>query len=283
MNRLKAVKRLLESLVDSDYIGHTVDLDIKIDHDTKKRSDWREVILLSQGFNWPHGEKNVILEDQNRGLAYQFTHAWTPPEDNKEYAMILEDDNAVSPMWYRWVRRMWEHYGHLPHIAAVTLQHHSLCPRGGASKPIVNNNEPFAFRLLGSWGFGPSPTHWRMFQAEGLDVKDPSVPGLITTSWYNLWKTKKPGSMWTQHYIYMSHHKGWFTIYLTPNSRESMVANYREAGEHYDQSQGADFRVVSKWKEAWDTRPAKLNYYDWGCEKLGSPHGVSPDGLSVVS
>ena len=55
---------------------------------------------------------------------------------------------------------------------------------------IINDHEPFLYRLVGTWAFSPHPKHWREFLDwfNSLDNEnfDPYVPGLITSDWLHM-------------------------------------------------------------------------------------------------
>ena len=56
---------------------------------------------------------------------------------------------------------------------------------------IINNHEPFLYKLVGTWAFSPHPKNWRLFldwfnSIEDVDTFDPYVPGIVTSDWLHM-------------------------------------------------------------------------------------------------
>lgn len=58
---------------------------------------------------------------------------------------------------------------------------------------LVNNYQPFLYKLVGTWAFAPHPKKWREFLDwfNSLDSEkfDPYVPGLVTSDWLHMHTT----------------------------------------------------------------------------------------------
>mmetsp|Transcript_5391 Transcript_5391/g.10826 ORF Transcript_5391/g.10826 Transcript_5391/m.10826 type:complete len:446 (+) Transcript_5391:77-1414(+) len=263
--RHASLGRLLQSLKETDYVGDVVDLDIKIDGGSG--ADWDKSIQVANDFGWSQGRKRVLVSEENKGLAHAWFSAWNPPSED-HHAIFLEDDIEVSPVWYRWIKLMYKEYGHLPYMAGASLQHQTLRATDGGKESIKNNNEPFGYKLLGSWGFSPHPKHWKEFLALDRNTVNPDVKGLITSSWF---KAVKKGSMWTQYFIWFSEKHNLYTVHLNPGDKLTLAANFREKGEHYKKTEGRDFDLVPQWNPAWDSPPKKLALYGWNCKAVSTP------------
>ena len=150
MNRAKSLHRLLDSLEKADYASARVELHIHID----KSIDNGGCVKIAESFDFSHGNVTIKVAEQNNGLRNAWFQAWSP-QDN-ERAIIFEDDIEVSPQWYLWLIKAWEEYGERDDLAGISLQRQTLVPQKPHKQmEIVNDNEPFLYRLVGSIGFSP--------------------------------------------------------------------------------------------------------------------------------
>ena len=55
---------------------------------------------------------------------------------------------------------------------------------------IQNGDEPFLYKLVGTWGFAPHPKRWRelldWFNSIDSQTFDPYVPGMATSDWLHM-------------------------------------------------------------------------------------------------
>lgn len=114
-NRPKSLLRLLNSLLNADYLGNNnISLHIFVDAaaDSSTSID-KDLVFQSRevanNFQWPYGEKTMTFRDFNVGLASQWYDAWIPVTD-EEVAFIFEDDVEVSPLFYVWSHRAMVEY-----------------------------------------------------------------------------------------------------------------------------------------------------------------------------
>ena len=242
-NRPDSFERLLRSLNSSSYDGDHLDLFIHIDGGGGEKTK-----AIARKFHWPHGKKHVLQSEVNMGLALSWFNAWRP-KSLKEQAIIFEDDIVVSPLWYQWLKRAWAAYKEIPDLAGISLMRQSLVPKGAkvTKFEIVNNHEPFLYKLVGSTGFSPHPGHWKNFTdwIHSVDYTkiDVFVPGLITSLW---WRGQNKTSMWTQHFIYFCSKNELYTLYINLPNGTTLASNMQEPGLHFDGSKGADFSSGQK-------------------------------------
>ena len=83
---------------------------------------------------------------------------------------------------------------------------------------IINNHEPFLYKLVGTWAFSPHPKNWRLFldwfnSIEDVDTFDPYVPGIVTSDWLHM-----HNSMGKRHmtWVNIKHIKLPYTRYYNP-------------------------------------------------------------------
>ena len=72
---------------------------------------------------------------------------------------------------------------------------------------IQNGDEPFLYKLVGTWGFAPHPKRWRelldWFNSIDHDNFDPYVPGMATSDWLHMHTSMGKRHMtWVTHLSY---------------------------------------------------------------------------------
>ena len=108
--RFASLKRLMMSLQNAEYCGHTVPL--KIFLDTGAVDD---VVRYASEVAWPHGAKEVYAygSDEPRGIRGMWMNATRADIADDEHILPLEDDLEVSPYFYWWLLRAARQYGPL--------------------------------------------------------------------------------------------------------------------------------------------------------------------------
>ncbi|CAO2192876.1 unnamed protein product [Urochloa humidicola] len=130
-DRPAALRRCLRSLAAADYDGDRVALHVLLDHRPPNSSlhslaASREILDFVDAFPWPHGEKRVHYRAANAGLQAQWIEAWWPGSDD-EFAFVVEDDLQVSPLYYRFLKRVVMKYyynreNYRPYVFGASLQ-----------------------------------------------------------------------------------------------------------------------------------------------------------------
>lgn len=285
-DRPESLQRLLDSLAVAHYGAEdgTVHLDIFIDFPSKKKSEAKRArcVAICEGFAWTHGLKTVHALTQNAGLINQWLDAWDPDDGRGNAgALILEDDLQVSPHYYTWLSLMLKTYGSIPELVGVSTQKQRLVNKGcgGCSdleKRVVNGQNPFLYRLVGSWGYMPTATNWRKFRAwfKKMHPKrhgsnfDPLVPGLETSTWFAIFRGNgEVDPMWTQWFVRFCHENGLFTLYANLKST-TMGANWRESGMRHGEGK-YDFPPELEWTPEIAQTPRTLVKYGWDARRVG--------------
>ena len=268
-NRDKSLFRLLTSLDASHYDQIRPDLDIHIDMNGDEIH--QPTLAVAEAFDYRHGDKSVKLSQNSTGLAMSWYNAWVP-RSREDYAVILEDDIVLSPHWLRWLVHMWCTYGEHEQLAGISLQRQTLVPTiPSRQEEIRNAHAPFLYPLVGSIGFSPNPVVWLHFlnwvKAIGSDF-DVSTPGLVTSEW---WGKLDKRHMWTQHFIYFTLQRRLYTLYQNMPDGSTLASHEREAGVHFEQTKGADFRpsqTLGRLKF-----PVQISKFDWDAKLLRSESG----------
>jgi hypothetical protein len=130
-DRPTALRRCLRSLAAADYDGDRVALHVLLDHRPPNSSlsslaASHEILDFVDAFPWPHGEKRVHYRAANAGLQAQWIEAWWPGSDD-EFAFVVEDDLQVSPLYYRFLKRVvmkyyYDRENYSPYVFGASLQ-----------------------------------------------------------------------------------------------------------------------------------------------------------------
>ena len=119
-NRARPLKNLLDSL-NSIVTTKRLPLIISIDNQGTE-----EVNEVANAFVWKHGEKQVIIHQEKKGLRAHFIWAGDQTEQY-ENVLFLEDDLYVSPYILEFVEAAIEKYRDDPHITGASLYNPLLC------------------------------------------------------------------------------------------------------------------------------------------------------------
>ncbi|GGK05624.1 hypothetical protein [Pseudomonas matsuisoli] len=220
-NRPKSLTRLLESLSKAHYPAEGgVQLVISLDN-----SGNPEPGHVAQAFDWPHGEKRVILRETRLGLRQ---HVLSCGDLTEEYGdvIVLEDDLFVSPFFYEYAKHALAAYENSPKVAGISL--YSMQFNQTASLPFMpidnGNSETYFLQLAASWGQVWSRENWRGFRQwlseHGTDISNvkgipPDIRAWPESSWLKL------------HTTYLITHDLYFAY---PYS--SLTTNFGDPGQH---------------------------------------------------
>lgn len=97
-DRPASLERLLQSIQSAVYFGDGLSLQVNVEQ-TADDSTKAQVHSLS----WRHGPLVIRHRVLLGGLLPAVVESWYPSSNNS-YAVLLEDDVELSPMFYAWVK-----------------------------------------------------------------------------------------------------------------------------------------------------------------------------------
>ncbi|CAL4957140.1 unnamed protein product [Urochloa decumbens] len=273
-DRPAALRRCLRSLAAADYDGDRVALHVLLDHRPPNSSlaASRKILDFVDAFPWPHGEKRVHYRAANAGLQAQWIEAWWPGSDD-EFAFVVEDDLQVSPLYYRFLKRVimkyyYDRENYSPYVFGASLQRpRFVAGKHGNKIQLDSDTRLFLYQMVGTWGQLLFPKPWKEFRlwydehkARGLK---PILQGMKTTGWY-----KKMGErIWTPWFIKFVHSRGYFNIYTNFLKERALSVSHRDAGVNYGKSVGPDSTLLDGKNldfDLWEMQPLKkLKWYDF--------------------
>ncbi|XP_062196837.1 uncharacterized protein LOC133899781 [Phragmites australis] len=282
-DRPDALRRCLRSLAAAHYDGDRVALHVLLDHRPPNSSSSssaapldlsasHEILAFVDAFQWPHGEKRVHYRAANAGLQAQWIEAWWPGSDD-EFAFVVEDDLQVSPLYYRFLKRVVMRYyydreNYSPYVFGASLQRpRFVAGKHGNKIQLDSETQLFLYQMVGTWGQLLFPKPWKEFRlwydehkAKGIK---PILQGMKTTGWY-----KKMGErIWTPWFIKFIHSRGYFNIYTNFLKERALSVSHRDAGVNYGKSVGPDSTLLDGKNldfNIWEMQPLKkLKWYDF--------------------
>lgn len=293
-SRSESLVRCLHSLKAADYGGDIVKLDIHIDHielptpvdslgkgrltgmhtasagtqedttDDFLRNSF-SVLSHADQFKWLHGPKEVHFRSKNAGIQGQWIEAWWPSTDD-EFALVVEDDMELSPLFYRYLRSVVATYFYNPvnfdpSVFGISLQRPRLVAgTGGSTLAVDNSTRLYLYQMIGTWGQLLFPNPWKEFRIwyEIHKTKGfkPVLEGMITNKWY-----KKLGErIWTPWFIKFVHARHYYNLYTNFLQERALSVSHRDAGVNYKSNTGPDSQLIVKPIldiDLWEMAPLK--------------------------
>ncbi len=219
-DRVRALKRLLQSLKEADYSGfQDVTLVISLD-----KSEVKAVEETADLFSWEYGEKRVIKRSERMGLK---AHILSCGDLSREFGSIimLEDDLYVSRFFYHYTCAALSKVRDLKDVAGVSLYSHKFNVFARLPFDAVDDGyDNYYFRFPCSWGQAWTKDEWQGFR-DWLEVHDgEDLHGGGMPSFAADWGS----SSWLKYALKyaIEEDKTWFY------PRISYTTNFFDEGEH---------------------------------------------------
>lgn len=217
-NRLKSQKRLMESLLRADYSKYdNVPLVISIDC-----SGDEDLYAFANDFEWPHGDKYVIIRKKRMGLK---DHIFACGDLTRYFKgiILLEDDIYVAKDFYNFALQMDASFGDCEKVASIALYSNEV--NGYCWLPLVrlkNESDVFVEQAISTWGEAWNARMWTDFRdwlaKTDIPWGDLDMPHQIK-EWTRAW------SKYYDAYMVMEDKYSIFPY-------TSLTTNFSDAGEH---------------------------------------------------
>lgn len=199
--------------------------------------------------HWPHGQFILRKRVVHGGLLPAIVESWYP-SSNDSYAVLLEDDTEVSPLFYSWVKYsiLMHRYGskkskrlaqRLIGVSLYQPKNLELRPEGRQrfdahqlfEEMGLPSTMPYLSQIPCSWGAVYFPEHWREFHhflslrlsETSLDIADIIIPDIRSNRWPKSWKR------YLNELIYL---RGYTMLYPNFEDFRSLSTNHLELGTH---------------------------------------------------
>ncbi|KAJ3219161.1 hypothetical protein HDU67_002494 [Dinochytrium kinnereticum] len=240
--RTVSFKRLLDSIREAEYGDHrSVSLTIHVDEGAS-----RGVEELAQDFEWHYGRKIIDRKVAHTGLEQLMTNAWNPKDDD-EFAIFLEDDVEVSPLYFiyaSYCAKMFllpaDERSQLMGCSLYTPRLNEISftqdpqnppewtPEMAFEGTPFNGTRLYLMQLPCSWGAIYQARQWKLFVdffqwRKGKGKMMPDVPRVRSNWWKQSWKR------YLIEYMYLY---GNVLIYPSFPNQTSFTTNHYEQGIH---------------------------------------------------
>ena len=218
----------------------------------------RVTLQMAGSFQWDFGDKFMRHRVRRGGLMLAVVEAWYPEGDH-EYAVLLEDDVEVSPLFYVWIKYNILKYRYSPESSlyqrmfGVSMYSQKFVETHLAGRSPFNPEDifietpeyelrtPFLLQLPCSWGAVYFPEHWREFHEYVADrlldiewnktsLQSVQIPNSRTNRWSNSWK---------KLFIEMIYMRGYVMLYPNFFNFTSFSTNHLEWGTHTKQQRNS--------------------------------------------
>jgi glycosyltransferase involved in cell wall biosynthesis len=266
-NRAKSLRRLLSSLNQAFYPGGSgVPLIISVDHQDSE--EHQKVVEMAEGFNWPFGQKKIIIHEKNLGLR---KHVLSCGDLTQQYESIimLEDDIFVSPYFYSYSVEALTFYQESEHISGISLYSHKRNFTVGLPFEIIPDaNDVFFLQIASSWGQSWTKKQWAGFRLWYDDDKKADNSDRLPPAIHN-W----PQSSWLKEYIKYLIATNKYFVY--PN--RSLTTNFGDSGTH-NKRNNVEYQVPLSMSNSYKfiKISESINVYDSFFE-------ISPNALKLLS
>lgn len=215
-NRPKPLGRLLQSLLNAHYSESEVRLVISID-----KSENKEVLKLSQQFEWKFGEKKIIQHTEHLGLK---EHILRCGDLSLEYEsiIVLEDDLLVSPYFYQYAKQAIEFYKDENALAGISLYNYQVAESCFYPfQAIDDGSDVYFMQVASSWGQAWTKTQWQKFRNWfSLNAELPSSAAI--PNYLKQWGKHS----WKKHFIHYLIDTDKYFVF----PRLSLTTNFEEEG-----------------------------------------------------
>ncbi|KAL3700401.1 hypothetical protein R1sor_018423 [Riccia sorocarpa] len=214
-----------------------------------KLRDTRRVLRYAEQFEWRFGSKVVHYRSQAAGYQGQWIESWWPASDD-EFALIIDDDLELSPLFYRYVRSLISTYYYQEaqfdsSIYGISLQRPQLVPgKNGLPIKLDVRTRLFMYEMVGIWGQVFFPKPWKDFRTwydtkKNHDQK-PLLEGLLTTDWY-----KEHGEkMFTPWFVKFVHSRGYYSLYTNFLKDRVLSVSHRSESPQTKKYVGCDSDLI---------------------------------------
>lgn len=244
--REESLKRLMNSLLKADYLNYSVKLQFHIDF-----KPTQEVKDYVESFEWPFGEKTVILRSKTFGLMQAVAKSW-PARNDKEFVFFFEDDIEVQSKYFLYALEimrnnpaMLKQDSDYVGIALTTPRYDEINLNHSIWTPETNGNKLILLQQPCSWGALYFPWKWREFLTYFRGRRrlvNRVIDDLQVVPKSLIWDWKKS---WKKYLMEMMVIEGYLMVYPTLPGQESFSVHHQETGEHFKIVTGRERKVAN--------------------------------------
>ncbi|KAG2206933.1 hypothetical protein INT46_005453 [Mucor plumbeus] len=220
-----ALARLLNSATNAHYLGDKVDLTILMDQTTDKVTQ-----TLVNNYNWKKGLKNIRHRIATSPKSPIFVESWYPAS-NHEYAIILNNDVELSPMFYIWAKYailQYRYESFSEQLFGISLYSPQILETDPSGRRLFNasnlvQGNAYLMQLPSYAGAVYFPEHWREFHdyitartadINGFEMQEIAIPNLRSSEWDRSWRKYLEELIYLRSYVMLYPTSSLSTIHL---------------------------------------------------------------------
>lgn len=222
-NRANSLQRLLNSLLNADYVINNIPLIISID----KSPDNDDVLKVANDFEWPFGEKIVNYQKVNLGLR---KHIIQTGKLSQKYGSIimLEDDLYVAPGFYDYAIQALNYSKGKNYIGGISLFNYQYNPLTSFNFNVIQDGfDNYYFQYASSWGQAWTSEQFQEF-TQWLDKSPNIVERVEIPEYVRSWSDKS----WLKYHIAFLVEKNKYFLY----PKIALSTNFNDVGTHVGNS-----------------------------------------------
>jgi hypothetical protein len=255
-----ALARLLNSATNAHYLGDKVDLTILMDQTTDKVTQ-----TLVNNYNWKKGLKNIRHRIATSPKAPIFVESWYPAS-NHEYAIILNNDVELSPMFYIWAKYailQYRYESFSEQLFGISLYSPQILETDPSGRRLFNasnivQGNAYLMQLPSYVGAVYFPEHWREFHdyitartadINGFEMQEIVIPNLRSSEWDRSWRKYLEELIYLRSYVMLYPTSSLSTIHLELK-KKALREQFKDAISLYNvplYTQGFD--VLAKYDQ----------------------------------
>ena len=183
--RVDTLSTLCDTLLAADYGGDQVTLVFSIDY-----AEGSSVPSFAEKFQWPYGEKVVVIHPMNIGLRANILFCGDMTE-KYDAVIILEDDLEVMPAFYQFAKSAAEFYNDDDRIAGISIYQYFLDElTWNMFLPLDEGYDAYFVKWASSWGQLWTRKQWKCFRSwyeTHQDISSMEIPARVR-HWTRSWK-----------------------------------------------------------------------------------------------
>lgn len=232
--RYSSFLRLFASIENSLPSSLPVSVTIVVDspQQGQESADRKRLLNFLRNIESKHGPVGVTHRKTHVGLKRNVLDGWHPIEGQNEYAIFLEDDVEVSPLFLHLASSYVASLHPLPeHVIGISLFNDRVSQQTGAPISAPPNCSFRLYQQAQSWGAILSGPGWLEFLTY-FDALDQDFDPIISQERYlsNKWSCE---SSWKKYLLYYMYHHDKFMVYPFFPDNKSITTHHVEVSEHF--------------------------------------------------
>ncbi|KAI9247529.1 hypothetical protein BY458DRAFT_551081 [Sporodiniella umbellata] len=248
------LERLLNSLNTAHYLGDTIDLTLLMDYTTD-----HTIHHTVDRYHWPHGPKYLRHRIASSHRMAQFAESWYPTSNN-DYAIILDTELELSPLFYIWAKYAVLRYRRSnQQLFGISLYRPELIETDPEGRRLFTERPDSEFLMQWPTHSGALffPEHWREYHdyltarladREGLGMMEVSIPDSRSNEWKLSWRRYFEELVYLRSYVMLYPPVSLSTHHIELK-KKSQREKYADALTLYDVPLMTNMTTLPAWKE----------------------------------